>query len=218
MDSDVEGVGMRGRQTLRVWITAMGAGLAVLGAGAAVPGCGGGQQADDLVAIPGTTVTTTTTAGGDADGATAVFAEVAEAVPSMPVYGPADLPVGVTVASGWWPVLEAEGPEAYQGPAVANPRIKGGDAGDAEVQVVLQAGEGWLVVLENFRGDLGDVTGKAVGEVDGHTATLYELNGGRLVQWSNSGRWYAVFGRGVAEDGVVAVALSMRLMIPAENR
>jgi hypothetical protein len=209
------------RQKLRVWLIALVTGLVVLAAGVAAAGCGGGQQTDELVAIPATTTTTTSgeTTAGDTGGATTVFAEVAEAVPSMPIYGTAMLPAGVTVAVGWWPVLESEGPETYQGPAAGNPRIVGGDdAGDAEVQVVLQAGEGWLVVLEDFRGDLGDVTGKYVGDVDGHTATLYEVNGGRLVQWSDSGRWYGVFGRGVAEDMVVTLALSMRLMIPAENR
>lgn len=209
---------MGGRKTLRVWIIAMGAGLAVLAAGVAAAGCGSEQQADDLVAIPETTTNTTATNGDETDYVTAVFAQVADAVPAMPIYGAAELPVGVTVASDWWPVLEAVGPEAYQGSAVGNPRIDDGDAGDAQVQVVLQAGEGWLVVLEDFRGDLGDVAGEAVGEVDGHTATLYELNGGRLVQWSDSGRWYGVFGRGVAEDVVVATALSMHLMNAAQKR
>jgi hypothetical protein len=206
------------RHKLRVWIITLVSGLGVLAAGAAAAGCGGGQQADDLIAVPLTTTTTIATAVVETGGATTVFAEVAEAVPAMPIYGLSELPVGVTVAFGWWPVLEVEAPELYQGPAAGNPRIVGGYAGGAEVQVVLQAGEGWLVVLEDFRGDLGDVTGKYVGEVDGHTATLYEVNGGRLVQWSDSGRWYGVFGRGVAEDMVVSLALSMRLMNPAENR
>lgn len=209
---------MCGVQTLRVWTIALSAGFAVLAAGVAAPGCGGAQQADHLVVVPGVTATTTVPGGAEADSANAVFAQAAESVPAMPIYGPTTLPVGVTVASQWWPVLQAEGPEAYQGPPVSNPRIDDGGAGEGEVQVVLQAGDGWLVVLENFRGDLGDVTGQEVGEVDGHTATLYELNGGRLVQWSDSGRWYGVFGRGVAEDLVVSAALSMRRVIPAENQ
>ncbi len=208
---------MCGRQALRVWITAMGTVFAVLAAGVAAPGCGSEQQVDDLVAMPETTTNTTPITGDETDHATAVFAEVAKAVPAIPIYGPSQLPVGVTVASDWWPVLEAERPEAYQGPAVGNPRIDHGDTGASTVQVVLQAGEGWLVVLENFRGDLGDVTGEPAGEVDGHTATLYELNGGHLVQWSDSGRWYGVFGRGVPEDMVVATAFSMHLMIAAQK-
>jgi hypothetical protein len=207
---------MCGRRMLRVWFVSLASGLVVLAAGGAAPGCGGGQRADELVAVP-TTMTTTTgvTNAGDTGGATGVFVELAKAVPSMPIYGPSELPGGVTVASVWWPVLDAEGPEGYEGPVVANPRIAGGDGGDPEVQVILQAAKGWLVVLENFRGDLGDVTGKAVGEVDGHTAILYELNGGRLVQWSDGGRWYGLFGRGVAEESVVATALSMDLIVPA---
>ena len=76
--------------------------------------------------------------------------------------------------------------------------------------MVFQAGDGWLAILENFRGDLGDVTGTPVGSVAGNPATLYEVNGGELVQWSQDGRWYGVFGRGVARDVVVAVALGMQ--------
>jgi hypothetical protein len=208
---------MGGRQTLRVWLITLGAGFAVLAAGVASPGCGSRQQAGDLLVVPGTTTANTATNGAERDDATAVFTELAKALPGVPIYGPAELPAGVIVASDWWPVLETEGPEKYQGPVVSNPRVDDGDAGDAEVQVVLQAGEGWLLVVEDFRGDLGDVTGEAVGEVDGHAATLYEINGGQLVQWSDSGRWYGVFGRGVPEDLVVATALSMHLVIAAEK-
>ena len=218
MVSDREGPACADDRHFGSGSSTLGVVFAVLAGGVATPGCGGGRQADDLAAIPGTTMTTAATIGGETDGASAVFAQVAEAVPSIPIYGPAELPAGVTVADDWWPVLESEGPGTYQGQAVSNPRIQGGDVGDAQIQVVLQAREGWLVVLENFRGDLGEVSGEAVGEVDGHTATLYELNGGRLVQWSDSGRWYGVFGRDVAEELVVATALSMHLLSAAEKQ
>jgi hypothetical protein len=114
----------------------------------------------------------------------------------------------------WWPVLYLHGPAEYEGPLVANPRVSAGPDGAVEAQVVLQRGNGWLVILENFRGDLGEVTGAAVGEIAGHSAHLYEVNGGTLVQWSDGGSWYGVFGRGVPATEVVQLALSVRLMGP----
>jgi hypothetical protein len=79
--------------------------------------------------------------------------------------------------------------------------------------VVFSRGTGWIVVVENFRGDLGDVTGREVGSVGGHGATLYEnVNGGTLVQWSDGGRWYGVFGRDVPTEEVVSLALGMGLV------
>ena len=63
--------------------------------------------------------------------------------------------------------------------ALGNPRVLGSGA-EAEIQVMFRAGEGWLAILENFRGDLGDVSGTPVGSVAGNPATLYEINGGEL--------------------------------------
>ncbi len=73
---------------------------------------------------------------------------------------------------------------------------------------------GWLVILENFQGDLGDVTGMPVGEVAGEPAALYEVNGGQLVQWSQDGRWYGVFGRGIPGQDVIDTALGMQRLPP----
>jgi len=89
-----------------------------------------------------------------------------------------------------------------------NPYVVGG-GDDAEVQIVLQADKGWLVIIENFHGDLGDVTGTHAGAVDGNPASIYEVNGGQLVQWSRDGKWYGVFGRGVSRDAILALALGM---------
>ncbi len=209
---------MCGKRTLQVRVVATVTSLLVVAFGAAASGCGNGMEADDSLAIPAITTTSALVITGDSDGVDAVFDEVAADLPSMPIYGPTDLPAGATVSADWWPVVEVAGPDAYAGPPFANPRIMGGGADDTEVQVVLQAGEGWLVVMENVRGDLGDVTGETVGEVEGHAATLYDLNGGLLVQWSDTGRWYGVYGRGVAEEVVVATALSMHLIIPVGNQ
>ena len=106
-------------------------------------------------------------------------------------------------------------PADYDGPVISNPRITGESPGTREVELVLTMGEGWLMVVENFRGDLGDVGGRPVGQVGGHTARLYVLDGGSLVQWSDEGAWYGVFGRGVAPSDVIRVALGTTLIDPS---
>jgi hypothetical protein len=147
-----------------------------------------------------------------ADKTTGVFAKVAKLAAPMPVYGLPDLPEGARVAVDWWPVVEVGSPAEYHGEATVNPRILGGEGYEPEIQIVLKYLGGWLAILENFRGDLGEVSGAEVGSVAGHTAVLYEVNGGDLVQWSDGGRWYGVFGRGLRAADVVKVALEMRLI------
>jgi hypothetical protein len=141
-----------------------------------------------------------------------VFSVLAREVAPMPVYGLSELAAGVVVAEEWVPAIDMQDPGQYSGELIANPRISGAGGTDPEVQLVLRDGNGWLVVVENFRGDLGDVTGEEVGSVGGHTATLYEVDGGLLVQWSDGGRWYGVFGRDVARERVVQTALGMQLV------
>jgi hypothetical protein len=138
-----------------------------------------------------------------------VFAQIADVMAPAPTYGMAELPSGITIAATWWPVPLMAAPTDYEGPVVSNPRITGEGPGEQEVQLVLAMGGGWLVILENFRGDLGDVSGRPVGQVAGRDATLYELNGGSLVQWSDQGAWYGVFGRGLPTTAIVRIALSM---------
>jgi hypothetical protein len=70
------------------------------------------------------------------------------------------------------------------------------------------------VIIENFRGDLGDVRGTPVGNVAGRPATLYEFADGSLVQWSDQGAWYGVFGRGVDAADVLGTALSLMVIAP----
>jgi len=149
------------------------------------------------------------TAPAEAGSIADVFAEMAAAAAPMTVYGLAELPEGATVPAEWWPIVDVETPSEYTGPSTANPRVIVGREGDAEAQLVVEYQGGWLAFLQNFRGDLGDVKGEDVGAVDGHAASLYEVNGGVLVQWSDSGRWYGVFARGVAPDEVARVALQM---------
>ncbi|MFH0917397.1 MAG: hypothetical protein V1912_13260 [bacterium] len=143
-----------------------------------------------------------------------VFADIAKLTAPTPTYGLVELPAGISIPADWWPVLSTTAPGDHGGPVVSNPRITGEIPGAQEVQLVLRMSDGWLVVLENFRGDLGDVTGSPVGRVAGHIATLYALNGGVLVQWSDQGAWYGVFGRGVPSTDVVRIALGMTLVDP----
>ena len=139
-----------------------------------------------------------------------VFRDIAKWTAPAPAYGLLELPLGALISPRWWPVLSLASPSEWPGDVFANPRVMSGVPGSQEVQLILTMGDGWLVILENFRGDLGDVTGRPVGWVAGHEAWLYPLNGGVLVQWSGQGAWYGVFGRGLPADEVARVALSMR--------
>jgi hypothetical protein len=181
--------------------------LACLGCGASVPD-------GSALAVNGRSSSTAPAGldGGDARSAGTVFSNLAGSGGSMPIYGWIDAPEGATLLADWLPVIDQEDPDNYEGPAVPNPRISGGGGYDPEIQVVFSYGGGWLVVVENFRGDLGDVTGTVVGSISGHAASLYEVNGGCLVQWSDGGRWYGVFGRKVQSEQLVPLALDMATM------
>ncbi len=144
-----------------------------------------------------------------------LFGELARTMAPLPVYGLEELPLEVSLPTKWWPVLSVDLPSDYDGPDVANPWVSDSPPGTQEAQVLLETSDGWLVILENFRGDLGDVTGSAVGTVAGRPAVLYELGGGVLVQWSDRGAWYGVFGRGVGADEVVRTALVLKPIDPA---
>ncbi len=114
------------------------------------------------------------------------------------------------MAGTWVPVISSADPGSYDGPQRRNPYVVGTGL-EAEVQVVYRVGAGWLVIIENFRGDLGDVTGENVGSVGDSPATLFSVNGGELVQWGNNGCWYGVFGRGLAREVILAAALGMKV-------
>lgn len=158
--------------------------------------------------------TATAAASGPQITITQIFAQIAQAAAPRPTYGLTELPSGAAIAPQWWPVLFMAAPTDYEGPVVSNPRITGEGPGNQEVQLVLTMGDGWLVILENFRGDLGDVVGSPAGKVAGHLATLHTLNDGILVQWSDQGAWYGVFGRGLPSTEVVRIALRMTLVGP----
>ena len=187
---------------------ATGAAERIPEAGRTEPSAGASAPSPSTAVGPGSTGPTR----GPADAQSsfsAVFVDMAQRLAPVRVYGWVEFPEGATVAPEWWPVIDCRGPDEDQGPARANPWIDQ-DPVDPEAQLVVSIAGGWLVVLENFRGDLGDVSGPAVGDVNGNAAELYEVNGGHLVQWSDGGKWYGVFGRGVAPDLVVSAALEMR--------
>jgi hypothetical protein len=153
-------------------------------------------------------------ASSESDSLGSLLGEIARAVKPMPLYGWLRLPAGARVPDQWWPALDLSAPSEYRGGPVDNPWVTGADSTEPQMQYLLQIGGGWLMLFANFRGDLGDTQGHSVGNVAGHTATLYDVNGGQLVQWSDGGRWYGVFGRGVAEDVLVSIALEAQLIDP----
>lgn len=145
----------------------------------------------------------------------AVFQLIAQAMSPLPAYGIPELPAGTELASEWWPIVQYEDPGACESERRANPRISGEGTQEPQADLLLRMGEeGWLLLFQNMRGDLGDVRGLSVGMVENHEAILYDVSGGKLVQWSDSGRWYGVFARGVSEDRLVEIALTARLVEP----
>ena len=150
----------------------------------------------------------------DAGPALVIFEELAAALAPMPVYGLQQLPAGVRVAELWWPVIELDSPDEYQGEKMANPWMVQSPAADPQAQVVLEVDEGWAVVFTNFRGDLGDAQGEPVGSVGGYDTFLFEVNGGILAQWSDGGRWYGVFGRNLSREAVASLVDQIVLIEP----
>lgn len=141
----------------------------------------------------------------------AAFRDLATSMLGTPVFAVPSLPEGIVVADSWWPVIEADSAEDG-GRSDVNPRVEGESGQEPEGQLVLTHGGGWLVVIENFRGDLGEASGELVGTVAGQSAHLYEVNGGWLVQWAFESRWYGVFGRDVDPETVTRLALDMALL------
>lgn len=141
-----------------------------------------------------------------------LFADLARAVAPMHVYGLCDLPAGAALSDVWWPVADLQDPSDYTGPLVYNPRIIGEVGSEPEIQVVIECEEGWIVIVENCRGDLGCSDSTAVGEVEGHAARHYNLAEVDLVQWSDEGRWYGVLGRLASMEMIMEVVSGMRLV------
>jgi hypothetical protein len=180
---------------------------------ALVCGCSGDDGSGAVVVTAGRpdAATTSLTSAPLESEVAAAFLELARTVTPMPVYGLAQLPPDTKLADEWWPVVEGGSEGGYAGSTV-NPRIESGQEGEHSAELLLASSGGWLLALANFRGDLGEAVGVEVGSVEGHPAHLYELNGGWLVQWSDGGRWYGLFGRGVPRDIVESTALSMSLV------
>jgi hypothetical protein len=189
----------------------------------ATAGCGTAADLSTATTAPAATAATTQTTatplttvseGSPATTFGAIFEAMAQAMAPLPVYGLAELPAEAVLPPDWWPVIELNDPAEYEGESLPNPRIMGEGSPEPQAQLVLKIQDGWLLLYENLRGDLGDVAGDPVGTVAGHQASLYDVNGGSLVQWSDGGRWYGVFGRGVAVERLTGIALSAYRLSP----
>ncbi len=141
------------------------------------------------------------------------FAALAARMAPVAVYAPAGLPMSARVDAEYFPLLTCVEPSEYQGPKQPNPLVTG-SVDQASAEVLVRTDEAWMVFLENFRGDLGDVSGTHVGDVQGHPAHSYEIAGGVVVQWSDTGRWYGVFSRDIPAEQLAQIALDMRVLQP----
>jgi hypothetical protein len=148
---------------------------------------------------------------GAPDGSVArAFATAEAGAEGLRLYAPTLLPLSTVAPDTWWPISEVDSPAAYAGPRVPNPRLLPEEGSPPEIRVALKSSDGWLEIIENVRGDLGDVKGTSIGTISGHQAALYAVGGSYCVQWSDSGIWYAVFARGWSEEDVREVALDLR--------
>ena len=145
----------------------------------------------------------------------AAFAELIQQVPGLVLYMPTVLPSGTTLPSSWWPVSTGKSVTTWTGPRRPNPLILG-EGADAEVRVVLQVGAGdrWLEILQRIKGDLGDISGEPAGTVAGRPATAYRYHGGDLIQWSDEGAWFAVYGANLGKGEALRAAQGMRRTAP----
>jgi hypothetical protein len=144
------------------------------------------------------------------DDVRAAFADVAARIGAMSVYAPEELPAGTELASCWWPLTTGRQPDPTADSGENNPRVIGSGE-SAEARILLRLPDGWVEILEAVRGDLGDLPSEEAGEVGGHAARSYRLMDGYVVQWSDEGRWYAVFGLGVAQPDVKRIAHALEV-------
>lgn len=176
----------------------------LLAASSAMFSCGSVRS---TVTKPVASASITTSGDADAVSLQSVFQNIASKLAPMKTYAISP-PEGFSLADKWWPVAEVSGPEEYFGASIENPKIDVRKSGMGSAEVVFEGASGWLEVLDNYRGDLGDIQGKSVGKVKGHAASLYQVGGALVVLWNESGMWYAVVGRGVTQDELVAVSLA----------
>lgn len=187
--------------------------VAALACVGCLAGCSEGKATVAVEAVQ-TTTSVVESEGVSTQAGTAVFRSMQEAMEPVQVFGLAQVPDDMVVAQNWWPVVEDESPNASR--FEVNPRVVGAGEMEPEGQLLFRCGDGWVCILENFRGDLGDVQGEAVGAVAGAPAYGFEVNGGWLVQWAYEGRWYGVFGRGVSRALINTTALSLTLVIDGD--
>ena len=197
--------------------------IAVVGCGTAT-GTGIKPSSGNVPSIAGTTAiqrdpsssavgsnVTSPAEWGAPDGSVArAFATAEAGADGLRVYAPTLLPNSTVAPDTWWPISEVDSPSAYAGPRVSNPHILSEEGGLPEIRVALKSSDGWLEIIEDVRGDLGDIEGTSIGTISGRQATLYVVEGCYCVQWSDEGIWYAVFARGWSEEDIREVALDMR--------
>ena len=133
----------------------------------------------------------------------------------LAVYAPTVSAGGSRLAAHGFPVFDSTDPGSYDGP-VPEESVGGRVRRDPGTGGV-QGGRGWLVVIENFHGDLGDVTGEEVGSVAGRRPLCFTSTAGSWCSGasmaSGTGFW-AGFSRAV----LVAAALGMEVVSGRSSR
>jgi hypothetical protein len=138
------------------------------------------------------------------------FAKLTSALPGVLLYLPRELPQGATLPATWWPVSSGKSPVTWTGSSESNPRVVGRGK-NVEVRIVMRIGHGdsWMELAERVKGDLGDLQGDRAGSVAGHETQIYRFMGGDLVQWSDKGAWFALYGRNLPREDLLRAARGM---------
>jgi hypothetical protein len=117
----------------------------------------------------------------------ALFAELAAQM-EAPLFVPTEVPEGATLTGVRRGVDEPAGET-------------GGATGASGF--VLSTSSGWMEVLADVQGDLGDLPSREVVVAGEVPAEVTKLLGGTMVQWRWEGFLYAVYGKGFTEKDVL---------------
>ena len=145
----------------------------------------------------------------------ALFAALATQMDPIPVYVPTYLPGGAVLAEKGWPSIASDtllGPSPLE---LTNPQVDRDEVGNPVTsQVLFSIGDGYLAVIANLRGDLGDVPNNKICEIEGNPVSLYSQGDDHIIQWSDSDMWNVLMAKGISADELLKIALGLERIMP----